>query len=365
MSRLPPRPEATAAVGARPAAGPALRPARHRARGATTHRTGHRRRPPAPRRGAALLVAMVLMGVVATLAAGMVWQQWRAVEVETAERMRAQSAVLVPGAMDWAREILREKLRRSDGHTQLPLLLAQPLAETRLSSLLAADRNQSADAEIDVFISGRLEDAQARYNLRNLIVDDQVVPAQLQILQRLCTLAGVSSDLAAQIAEQLRRALRAPLNESEDAPLPPQQVEDLQWAGLGQATLRQLAPYVVLLPVATRVNVNTASREVLAAVLPELGLGGADRLIRQRLQPSRIGQQGFDTLEDLRAALGLQQAPDAGRVDVRTAFFFADGQIRSGPYTLVERYLLEATGGSRLVAIQRQRQVRVADTPAR
>ncbi len=34
------------------------------------------RRPPPPARGAALLVAMVLLSVVATLAAGMVWQQF-------------------------------------------------------------------------------------------------------------------------------------------------------------------------------------------------------------------------------------------------------------------------------------------------
>lgn len=55
---------------------------------------------PRPARGAALLVAMVLLSVVATLAAGMVWQQWRAVQVETAERSRHQSGWMLLGALD-------------------------------------------------------------------------------------------------------------------------------------------------------------------------------------------------------------------------------------------------------------------------
>ena len=49
-----------------------------------------RRTPsPSPQRGAALLTAMIIVTLVSTLAAGMVWQQWRAVQVEVAERARA------------------------------------------------------------------------------------------------------------------------------------------------------------------------------------------------------------------------------------------------------------------------------------
>ena len=39
----------------------------------------HPHRPPSAQRGAALLLAMTLLALVASLAAGMVWQQWRAV----------------------------------------------------------------------------------------------------------------------------------------------------------------------------------------------------------------------------------------------------------------------------------------------
>ena len=59
-------------------------------------------------RGAALLTAMIIVALVATLAGSMVWQQWRAIQVEAAERARTQPAWILSGALDWARLILRE-----------------------------------------------------------------------------------------------------------------------------------------------------------------------------------------------------------------------------------------------------------------
>lgn len=62
-------------------------------------------------RGAALLLAMLIVVLVVTLTSGMVWQQARAIEVEGAERARAQSAWILHGALDWARLILSEDAR--------------------------------------------------------------------------------------------------------------------------------------------------------------------------------------------------------------------------------------------------------------
>ena len=64
------------------------------------------RRPPHAERGAALLTAMIIVTLVASLAAAMVWRQYRAVQIEAAERARAQSAWILQGALDWARLIL-------------------------------------------------------------------------------------------------------------------------------------------------------------------------------------------------------------------------------------------------------------------
>jgi general secretion pathway protein K len=47
-------------------------------------------RPAQDQRGAALLTAMLTVALVATLASAALWQQWRQVEIEIAERGRSQ-----------------------------------------------------------------------------------------------------------------------------------------------------------------------------------------------------------------------------------------------------------------------------------
>ncbi len=49
--------------------------------------------------GAALLAAMLTVTLVASFAAAAMWQQWRSVEVETAERARIQAAWILIGAL--------------------------------------------------------------------------------------------------------------------------------------------------------------------------------------------------------------------------------------------------------------------------
>lgn len=303
-------------------------------------------RRPRPARGAALLVAMVLLSVVATLAAGMVWQQWRAVQVEGAERSRVQSGWMLAGALDWGRLILREDAR-SGKPTSLNEPWATPLAEARLSSFLAADRDNNADSGPEAFLSGRISDAQARYNLRNLLVDNKVDPLQLAILQRLCTTVGLGPDTASQIADGLLAAQQA---STEAAPLPPQQLADLVWLGLDAATLERLAGVVVLLPVATPVNLNTASREVLAGVVSGLDLGSADRLVQARVRtPLR-------SVAEAVAIVGAGPKLQERDVDVKSAYFEVQGRLRLENRVLESRSLVERRSGLQVLAIQRQQQ---------
>ena len=84
-------------------------------------------------RGAALLAAMLTVTLVATFAAAALWQQWRSIEVETAERARVQSAWILLGALDWSRLILIED-SRAGGADHLAEPWAVPLEEARLST---------------------------------------------------------------------------------------------------------------------------------------------------------------------------------------------------------------------------------------
>lgn len=291
-------------------------------------------------RGAALLVAMVILTLVATLAAGMVWQQTRAVQVEGAERARVQAGWILTGALDWGRLILREDAR-SGGPDHLGEVWATPLAEARLSSFLAADRNNTLDGGPEAFLSGAIRDAQSRYNLRNLVVDGKLVPEEAAVLRKLCESAGVGADTAELITAGLVAASQPGNNEGAagaDKPLLPQTVAQLEWLGVDAQRVQRLAEYVDLLPARTPVNLNTASREVLAAVLAGSDPGGAERLVQARQR------QPFKSVEEARTHIKSEDPLDPKRVDVASRFFVVSGRLRLEERVLEERALVERRG---------------------
>ena len=307
------------------------------------------RRGAPQQRGAALLTAMLIVVLVSSLASAMVWQQWRAVQVESAERARTQSAWILLGALDWARLILREDAL-SGGATTLSEPWATPLAEARLSSFLAADKSSTDDGP-EAFLSGQITDAQARYNLRNLIGDDgKVVPAELAGARRLFESVGVAPDQADRLASGLREALAPPGSEGRSAtpPLLPRTVAQLSWLGVDRDTLRRIAPFVVMLPLRTPINLNTASREVIAASVDGMDLSAAGRLVQNRQRTP------FKSVAAAQAQIPASLALDASRVDVQSNYFEVRGRIRLGDRVLEEVSLVRRRG-LEVLPLQRQR----------
>ncbi len=318
-------------------------------------------------RGAALLLAMIILALVATVTAGMVWHQSRAIQIEAAERARAQAAWILNGALDWARLILREDQRNNRSRTHpydgLDEPWATPLEEARLSSFLAADKDNNADSGPEAFISGQIEDAQARFNLRNLLDDaGKVVPVQLEALKRLCTAAGAPDDTADRLAAALagaggqgagvgtgRANPNAGAAAAADLPLQPQRYADLSWLGIEDSLLQLLQPLVDLLPVRTPVNINTAPREVLLAAIDGLDLGGAQRLLLARQR------KPFEKLEDVKAQLSADAVLDSNRASVGTAYFRVSGRLRLEERVLEERSLL-VRRDNRVDVLRRERE---------
>lgn len=305
-------------------------------------------------RGAALLLAMVILTLITTLAAGMVWQQWRAVEIEAAQRARAQSEWILIGALDWARLILSEDGRNRTQVDDLGEPWATPLAESRLSTFLAADRNNNnaADTEgIEAFLSGQIEDAQARYNLGNLVDNsNKVVPAEVAMLEKLCGFAGLSSQAALTIANTLRDAWFVGPGAPANAPVAPTRVDDLQWLGIDEASLERLRPWITLLPIRdAKVNLNTASPEVIAAVIPGMDLGSAQRMVEARRRTR------FTSVDEVRPFLPAAVPNlNANRVDVKTNYFFITGRLRLGD-RVIEETTLVRRNIREVIALQRER----------
>jgi general secretion pathway protein K len=302
-------------------------------------------------------MAMIIVTLVATLAASMVWQQWRAVQVETAERARTQSAWILAGALDWARLILREDARNG-GADYIGEPWSVPLAEARLSTFLAADKDNTDDAP-DAFLSGQITDAQSRYNLTNLTKVDgngKPDPAELAGFQALCEAIGASPDLATRIATGLIAAKASSgtggTGSNTPTPIEPKLVPQLVWLGIDPDTVRVLTPYVTLLPNFTAVNVNTAPREVLVAAITDLDLASAERLVQVRQRTP------FKSKADIAAQLPNPQmglALNDARIGVASSYFEVRGRLRLGDRTLDQTSLVWRNGRQDMVVLWRQR----------
>lgn len=329
-------------------------------------------------RGAALLTAMIIVALVATLAGSMVWQQWRAIQVEAAERARAQSAWILLGALDFARLILNEDLkddRKKKLVDHLGEPWAVPLEEARLSTFLAIDKDNNTEDLPDAFLSGVITDATARYNLTNVIgtPTEPLDTLELDALLRLCETVGVSTDVGKQIAGALRQAtplppangasggtvgvapalpirseLAAPASPSlADSPLLPISVGQLSWLGLDAESARALAPYVVILPEKAWVNVNTASREVLVAAT------GLDPATAERIIQSRQ-REPLTSLKELQALAPGISSKVLDHLAVASSFFEVRGRMRLGDVVLEQRSLVKRTGNG-VTVLQRER----------
>lgn len=300
-------------------------------------------KPVRMQRGAALLLAMVTVTLVAVLAAATQWQQWRDVEVESADRTRVQSVWILTGALDWARLILREDAR-SGGPDHLGEPWAVALQESRLSTFLAADRNNNsadlADAD-NSFLSGRISDQQALLNVLNLVEKGTLSEPDHRSFLKLFTLLGLPQRQLAALEENMRFAAdTSPDNRSgAQAPLLPQRLEQLIWLGLPRESIAALEPYITLLPTRTGVNLNTASAEVIYASIPGLDMDQAQRLVTER------DRAHFRNLGDV-----INLVPNAASQindnlhSVSSRFFMVRGRLRQDHGAVEERSLIQRDG---------------------
>ncbi len=294
-------------------------------------------------RGAALLLAMLTVALVASVSAAAYWQQWRNLQLEQTARQRAQSLWLLTGALDWARLILREDARASQvDHLAEPWAL--PLQETRLSSFLSAGQAEPTAADaFDARLSGRIIDEQGKLNLHNLIesTGDQVqlAPLERQSIERLFAALGLPSAELQQLLRSLLAAYTPNASASNEGLLRPQRYEQLAWLGLSKSTLDRLSPYANWLPEPTPINLNTASALVLHASLPGLDLAQAQAVVAQR---ERRHFSAISDLGDLVPAVGAQLKPQ--RHAVTSRYFRVLGLLQLDEATLEQNALVVRDG---------------------
>lgn len=264
-------------------------------------------------RGAAIIMAMLVVAATSTLVAGAFWRQNVVARQAENELSYAQAKWLLRGAVDWAGVILREDARTTTvDHLGEPW--AVPLAETQLNK---------DDGRDPVYISGLIRDEQARFNLRNLAGSDgRVNPRELAALQRLLSLVGASEGAAEPIAQRVLAAAPAAGGRQQGA-IGLASVDDLLGlSGVSPAAVERLRPFVTVLPQPTAINANTAPAVVLAARFENLALADA-----QRLAASRDRAYFKDRTDVLNRIGNLGLNANDQEIAVATRFFSVDGTV--------------------------------------
>lgn len=286
----------------------------------------------AKQHGAAVLLALFVAALATMIVSALFYREFVLLRTIENQQLISQSRLLLRGALDWGRAILREDANRSS-YDALSEPWAQPLAETRLDQL-----GETSSLASQASIAGSMEDAQARFNLRNLVDNGQIVESEIEALRRLCVLLQIPEQTAELIALRMQMALPAatPADDSGQSspvglrgekvrPLPLMQPHDLaSIAGISSEAAQRLAPYIVVLDERTPINANTARPEVIAARVPGLSLSDARALVAER---ERISY--FNNVGEVRTRLGTK-ANGVGEADIATAsrFFFVRGEVK-------------------------------------
>ncbi len=169
------------------------------------------------------------------------------------------------------------------------------------------------------FIQVQLEDLQSRFNLNNLVLDDQPSLPDILIFERLLTLLNLSPDLAQVVVDWI---------DSNQEPQLPHGAEDNVYliktpayrtanrllrsrselrllAGFDTDSYHQLLPYISVLPTRTAINVNTVPVPLLMALVEGLSETDAQTLIAARLEKPFNSLQDF-LIQDALAGLKVE-----------------------------------------------------------
>jgi len=109
--------------------------------------------------------------------------------------------------------------------------------------------------------------------------------------------------------------------------------------GVTARDVTQLLPFVVALPAATPLNLNTASPVVLAAALPDLSADALAKLVAER------AGKPFASISDFRSRLPSGAAvPDETSLATGSSYFLVSVRARQGETRAQARALLRRDG---------------------
>ncbi|WP_248280535.1 type II secretion system minor pseudopilin GspK [Aromatoleum aromaticum] len=283
--------------------------------------------------GAAVILALLSVALAAGLAATVLGDFGRSLDSVAGRQDQAQARLLARGAVDWARNVLADDFKRTNvDHTQEIWAVRVPPTPV-------------GEGEV----GGEIRDRSGLFNLNNLVPDGKPDPAALAQFGRLLATLGVAPADAGRLAHALvdwiggsttgqekNGIVSSGLREASGANGSLLDAAELRLvAGFDEALVQRLAPFVSALPAPSRINVNTAPAEVLAAIVADLELGNARILVAGR------ERAWFRDLAGFSARLPAGAQPPGTGLDVRSRYFAVIGRSGFGSAVVRLEVLLD------------------------
>lgn len=274
-------------------------------------------------RGVAIVMAMAVVAMAALAATTIIVTQGTWARRAQLSQDHAQAQLLIQTGLDWARAILSDDLLVSSAdHTAEPWALVLPAIPVDQGTLL-----------------GHIEDQQGRYNLNRLLLPDGSIDVeQLQVFERLLAALELPQQLAVVLSVHLARNTPVAATDpaSAESPAPVQAVllhdvaELAELPGYDVAVRARLRPHITALPALVPLNANTATAEVLAAVIPGLGLDGSRALVARRARAWFRNHADFVALLPPALLATSRAAADETNIGVSSQYFISSAQVQYG-----------------------------------
>ena len=303
--------------------------------------------------GIAAITAILIVAVAASAASLMLAQQSAMLDQTMLVASRAQADAYAQAGLDWARGVLAEDRRTAGSVDSLDEGWAQPIAA------LPVDR---------AVVAGVIADEQGKFNLNNLVSGTRRSEADMQAFVRLLSSLGLAPELADAVLDWIDPdddlsggggaenayylSLPRPYRAANQAMT---QIEELyRVRGFDAAAVAKLRPHVTALQPApggarTTINVNTATAQVLSALLPEVPQDRIATFLKdRRTKPLRTKD------EILSWAKGAPPAVAGTTLDVKSEFFSVNVRVAQDDVELATEALVRRADGG-LIAIVWQR----------
>ena len=299
-------------------------------------------------RGVAVIMAMLTVALVAALAAAIVAAYGFAVESVSGRHDLDQARWLARGAVDWARNVLAEDKRRTAPVDHFGEAWATKIPPTPVE-----------EGEV----GGEIEDLSGLFNL-NLLINADGTPNDfgskgfIQLLQILGETANHAQVLAANLTHWIDASAESAdaysPAVSENGTQPPNAPlitvdELLQVPGFSGDLVERLRPFVIAVAPGSKLNLNTAGAEVIAAeITAQLQVSGANATpvtvdqARQLVAQRNIAWFTDPALTDIQKISAFSQITlDTSRFAVGSQYFLASGHAKFGSATTNMQVLLD------------------------